>query len=117
MNNNNNNLFQQVVNQNNSTPPAHRMAVTGLVLGIVSLVIFALNHLNPDLALRGSLLLGVVGIVCASIAKKKGNKTNICSSGLVLSIISTALNGAILSACYGCFGCPACALCSGCMAM
>lgn len=119
MNNNNNNLFQQVVNQQNQTPPAppaNGFAVAGLVLGVLSLVVFIFNTYIPEFALEGSLAMGVIGIVLSSIARKRGNRTGVCTAGLTTSIISTALNGALAAACFGCFGCPALALCTGCMA-
>ena len=108
-NNNNGNLFQQVVNQTNQTPPpasppAHGFAVTGLVLGILSLVVFIFNTYIPEVAIEGSLAMGIIGIVLASIARKRGNRTGVCTAALTISIISTALNGAIIAACFGCFG-------------
>lgn len=123
MNNRNDpNLFQQVVDRANTPPPgpveppAKGLAMAGLVLGIVSLAVFVLNTYIPEFALEGSLIMSVIGIVLSLIAKKRGNRTGICTAGLTLSIISAALNGALMAACFGCFGCPAMALCSGCLA-
>jgi|GEM_PF-1432514 len=111
--NNNNNLFNTVVNDTQPTPPAHGMAIASMVLGITSLVLLVVDSVLPEISLPGSLALAIVGIVLASIAKKRGNNTGIRKAGFVTSIIGTALNGAMFAAVCAVFGCTGCAVCSG----
>ena len=73
------------------------MAVASLVLGIISVVIAA--FFGP-LAWLG-IVLGVVGLVLAVLAKKKG-KSGMATAGLVLSIIGLALSAIIFIACTAC---------------
>ena len=66
------------------------MAVASLVLGILSI-------LDPFIIL--GLILGIIGIVLAVMAKKRGFFGGMATAGLVLSIIGLALNGFIFLIC------------------
>ena len=71
-------------------------AIAALVLGIVSIVFsFFLQWLG--------LILGIVGIILAVIAKKK-NPTGMAKAGLVLSIIGTVFCALLFIACVACIG-------------
>ena len=71
-------------------------AIAALVLGIVSIVFsFFLQWLG--------LILGIVGIILAVIAKKK-NPTGMATAGLVLSIIGTVFCALLFIACVACIG-------------
>ncbi len=60
----------------------HGYAVASLVLGILSIVLGCCWQIG--------LVLGVVGLVLAAVAKASGNTESICTAGLVLCIIGTA---------------------------
>ena len=66
----------------------HGYAVASLVLGILSIVFCCCWYLG--------LILGVVGLVLAIVAKKNGNDEGICKAGLVLCIIGTALGAVFM---------------------
>lgn len=71
-------------------------AIASLVLGIVSIVFsFFLQWLG--------LIIGIVGIVLAVVAKKK-NPTGMATAGLVLSIIGTVFCALFFIACVACLG-------------
>lgn len=70
------------------------MAAASLVLGLVSLV---LGIWVPYIGLP----VGIVGIILAAVAKKKGMKGP-ATAGLVLSIIGTVLCGILYLACVAC---------------
>jgi hypothetical protein len=78
------------------------MAVAGLILGILSLV----GGWIPGVNVFPMWLLGVVGIILSSIARKK-QKTGVATAGLVLSIIGTIL---------ALIGWIACVICAGALA-
>ena len=59
------------------TPPAKGLGLASLILGILSLAnIF-----------WGGFAIGIIGAILAIVARKKGNKTDIAMTGLVLSLI------------------------------
>lgn len=71
-------------------------AIAALVLGIVSIVFsFFLQWLG--------LIIGIVGIVLAVVAKKK-NPSGMATAGLVLSIIGTVFCALFFIACVACIG-------------
>lgn len=83
--------------------PAHGMAITSLVLGIVSVVFWFLG-----VGAIVSLLLGVAGCVLANMAKKRGNNTGIRTAGFVLSLIGLIVGALILLIMVSCIGTAAC---------
>lgn len=60
------------------------LGTAGLVLGICGCVSFFILNFIP-------LVLGVIGIVLAAVARSRGDKTNIATAGLVLSIMAVVL--------------------------
>lgn len=110
------NLFNTVVKDTQPTPPSHGMAIASMVLGIASLVLLVINNFLAEVSIPGSLAMAIVGIVLASIAKKRGNNTGIRKAGLITSIVGTALNGALFAAFCAMCGFTGCAVCSGIMA-
>lgn len=76
------------------------MAVTSLVLGIISVVVavfFAgLNWL--------AVILGVLGIVFGAMAKKQPERKGLATAGLVLSIVGCILGVVMYLACVACVG-------------
>ncbi|MBP5773012.1 MAG: DUF4190 domain-containing protein [Eubacterium sp.] len=60
----------------------HGYAVASLVLGILSIVFSCCWYIG--------LVLGIVGLVLAAVAKSTGNQESICTAGLVLCIIGSA---------------------------
>ena len=60
------------------------LGTAGLVLGICGYVSFFILNFIP-------LVLGVIGIVLAAVARSRGDKTNIATAGLVLSIMAVVL--------------------------
>ena len=75
------------------------LAVGSLVCGILSLVLMFFGYG----ALLG-LILGIVAIVLAVNAKKKGFEDGMQKAGLVLGIIGTVLCGITFVACALCAG-------------
>lgn len=61
----------------------HGYAIAGLVLGILSVVFSCCYGIG--------VILGVVGLILAILARKSGNKEGVCTAGIVLSIIGVVL--------------------------
>lgn len=75
------------------------MAIGSLVLGIISVV---LGLLIPGYGFIGGIC-GIVGIILAVLGKKQNpEKKGLCTAGLVLSIIGTALSIILWIACMAC---------------
>ncbi|MBQ1902441.1 MAG: DUF4190 domain-containing protein [Lachnospiraceae bacterium] len=77
----------------------HGLAVASLVLGIVSIVFWFFG--------AGSivgLISGVIGLVCASSAKKRGTEGGIQTAGFVCSLIGVIGSSLIFVACIACVG-------------
>lgn len=73
------------------------MGIASLILGLFSLIIAVFFSAWGWLAI----ILGVVGIILAALAKKKG-QGGIATAGLVLSIIGAALGLIFYLACVAC---------------
>lgn len=74
------------------------MAVASLVLGICSLVF-------PFIGLSWvSCLVGILGAILGSIARKNDEKRSMATAGMVMSIISIALGLISWIACAACIG-------------
>ena len=73
------------------------MAVAGLVLGICSIG-FGLFFWWLGL------ILGIIGVVLASMAKKEAPQNGMATGGFVCSIIGIALNLVYFVACAACLG-------------
>ena len=77
--------------------PGKGMAITSLVLGIVSIVFWF--FFTP-----GGVICGIVGLILGIMAKSKGFSGGMQTGGLVTSIIGTALCAISLVACLACLG-------------
>jgi hypothetical protein len=75
------------------------MALAGLIFGILSLVGGSIPGVNAF----PMWLLGIVGIIISSIARKK-EKSVMATIGLILSVIGTALALSVWVACIACVG-------------
>lgn len=71
------------------------MGIASLVLGIASIVVGMFINTWVGVAC------GVVGIILAAVAKKKG-QGGVATAGLVLSIIGVAIVLVAYIACYAC---------------
>jgi len=67
------------------------LAVASLVMGILALV-------NMFWMVPG-IIFGILGIIFAAIAKKKGNTSGMGTAGLIMSIIGLVLSGIFLAVC------------------
>lgn len=75
------------------------VATASLVLGIVSVVTWFLG----SFAFIG-LVTGIIGLICASKAKKQGFNGGIRTAGFVLSIIGLVGSAIVFIACVACVG-------------
>ncbi|MCL2855035.1 MAG: hypothetical protein FWE21_05385 [Defluviitaleaceae bacterium] len=90
------------------TQPGDGKATAALVLGIVCLAIYFINWLVPFL----EVIIGVAGIILASMARSEGNRSSKMTAGLVCSIIGVSLGGFFWVACFACATAPMCATCA-----
>lgn len=79
--------------------PGNGVATASLVLGIVSVVTWFLG----SFAFIG-LVTGIIGLICASKAKKQGFNGGIRTAGFVLSIIGLVGSAIVFIACVACVG-------------
>ena len=75
------------------------MAVAGLIFGILSLVGGSIPIVNAF----PMWLLGVVGIILSTVARKR-ERSGVATAGLVISIIGTVLALSLWVACLVCAG-------------
>lgn len=83
-------------NGNSANQAGSGHAKASLVLGIISLVCLVINWLYLSLV---SIILGIIGLVLASSAKKEGNKSGIRTAGFVTSLIGLILGVLCFVAC------------------
>lgn len=85
--------------QTPQSPPGKGAATTSMVLGIISVVFWFFNVLAFV-----SVVLGIVGLICAGNAKKAGYEGGIRTAGFVLSLIGLIGGGIVFVACVACAG-------------
>ena len=84
---------------NNDPNAGHGAAVASLVLGIIGVVFWWFGASSIV-----SSLLGLIGVILASNAKKAGNREGIRTAGFVLSLFSLIVGSLIFIACVACTG-------------
>ena len=80
--------------------PGKGQATASLVLGIISVVFWFFGVSSIV-----SLILGIVGLVLASLSKQNGFEGGIRTAGFVLSLIGTIGGAIIFVTCVMCIGC------------
>ena len=85
--------------ENNQNVPGKGAAVASLVLGIIAVVLWFFGYTSIV-----SVILGIVGLVCAGNAKKAGFMCGLRTAGFVLSLIGLIGGGIAFVACVACAG-------------
>lgn len=83
----------------NGSRPGKGAATGSLVCGIIGVVLWFFGWSSIV-----SVILGVVGLVLASNAKKAGFNEGLRTAGFVLSLLSLIFGGVIFIACVACVG-------------
>lgn len=89
---------------NDPNIPGKGAAVGSLVCGIVSLI-FSLvlgGMIFPPLV---GLILGIIGLVLASNARKAGYDEGLRTAGFVVSLLGTIFGGLVFASCTALIGC------------
>ena len=94
-------MYQQPY-QPQQPQPGKGLAITSMVLGIVSVVLFWIPYVDIL-----TLLLGIAALVMGIIAGKKA-KNGMAVAGIVLGIIGTVLSLISFISCVMCVGCAYC---------
>ena len=89
-------------NNNLSTEKGKNLAIASLVLGIIAIVLWFFGY-----SAIGSVLCGIIGLVCASNAKKQGFSGGLQTAGFVLSLIGLIVGGIVFLSCIACYGAAA----------
>ena len=85
--------------ENNQNVPGKGAAVASLVLGIIAVVLWFFGYTSIV-----SVILGIVGLVCAGNAKKAGFMGGLRTAGFVLSLIGLIGGAIFFVACVACVG-------------
>lgn len=85
--------------EDNQNVPGKGAAVASLVLGIIAVVLWFFGYTSIV-----SVILGIVGLVCAGNAKKAGFMGGLRTAGFVLSLIGLIGGGIAFVACVACAG-------------
>ena len=85
--------------ENNQNVPGKGAAVASLVLGIIAVVLWFFGYTSIV-----SVILGIVGLVCAGNAKKAGFMGGLRTAGFVLSLIGLIGGSIAFVACVACAG-------------
>jgi hypothetical protein len=95
-------FYQQPYQQPQQPQGGKGLAITSMVLGIVSVVFFWIPYVDIL-----TLLLGITALILGIVAGKKG-KNGMAIAGLVLGIIGTVLSLISFITCVACAGCYYC---------
>ena len=95
-------FYQQPYQQPQQPQGGKGLAITSMVLGIVSVVFFWIPYVDIL-----TLLLGIAALVMGIIAGKKA-KNGMAVAGIVLGIIGTVLSLISFISCVMCVGCAYC---------
>lgn len=94
------NNFEENVPQTQPTEePGKGPATASLVLGIISVALWFFGVTSI-----ASLVLGIIGLVCAGKAKKLGCESGIRKAGFILSLIGLIGGAIVFVACVACVG-------------
>ena len=85
--------------ENNQNIPGKGAAIASLVLGIVAVSLWFFGYTAIV-----SVVLGIVGLICAGNAKKAGFDGGLRTAGFVLSLIGLIGGGVAFVACVACAG-------------
>lgn len=91
--------MQNNVPMNDGSVPGKGAAIASLVLGIVGVVLWWFGY-----SALISIVVGVIGLICAGNAKKAGFVGGVRTAGYVLSMISLIGGALIFVACVACTG-------------
>lgn len=83
----------------NNKIPGKGAAIASLVLGIIAVVLWFFGYSSII-----SVVLGVVGLICAGNAKKAGFEGGLRTAGFVLSLIGLIGGAVFFIACVACAG-------------
>lgn len=85
--------------ENNQKIPGKGAATASLVLGIIAVALWFFGYTSIV-----SVVLGIVGLVCAGNAKKSGFEGGLRTAGFVLSLIGLIGGAVAFVACVACAG-------------
>lgn len=85
--------------ENNVNIPGKGAATASLVLGIIAVVLWFFGY-----SAILSVILGIIGLVCAGNAKKAGYDDGIRTAGFVLSLIGLIGGSVVFISCIACAG-------------
>lgn len=86
-------------NYNSGSTPGKGAAVASLVLGIIAVVLWWFGYSSAI-----SVILGIIGLILASSAKKNGYTGGIRTAGFVLSLIGLIGGAIFFVSCVACVG-------------
>lgn len=92
------------MNDNNGTIPGKGAATGSLVCGIIAIVLWIFGY-----SAILSVIVGIIGIVLASNAKKAGFEGGMRTAGFVLSLIGLIFGAIIFVSCVACGAAIGCA--------
>ncbi len=85
--------------QDDGNQPGRGAAIASLVLGIIAVVLWFFGY-----SALVSVVLGIIGLVCAGNAKKAGFVGGLRTAGFVLSLIGLIGGAIAFVACVACVG-------------
>ncbi len=85
------------INNNQPNNEGNGAATASLVLGILSVLAWFLGY-----GAIISAILGIIGLICASVSKKAGNTSGVRTAGFVLSLLGTIIGTIIFLSCLAC---------------
>ena len=103
-----NNGYQTNNNGPQTPPPGDGNATTSLILGIIAVALWFFGVTSI-----GSVVLGIIGLMQASKAKKLGNTSTKRTAGFILSLIGLIGGSFVFIACIACSAAVGVAGCSG----
>ena len=90
------------MNDGMNQTPGKGLAIASMILGIIGLVVSVTEIFSVGVTGPLALVIGIVGVILAAVAKSHGNVSGIRTGGFIMSLLSLIFGAVGFVACLAC---------------